>query len=240
MPTSDQFKQVPLLKALPESERRLIADKLVEARYGKGEVIFREGDPADYFHILTEGAVKCVKSSAHGKDITLKVLLPGDLFCCEAAVMEGAAHPGCALPMGDVKVLRLHRKVYFDILRRNPEAALDIIKYLGRRLNEAQENVKGLALEKAEQRVASLLLNLANRAAIRESNGIRLTIRLTRQDLADIAGITVETAIRIMSHFRRRQIVSGTGSSLIIHDLARLKRLTTPSRLSSRRPHTNR
>ena len=153
MATCDQFRQLPLFKALPESERCLIAKQLVESRYAKGEFIFREGDPADYFHILTEGAVKCMKSSAQGKDITLKVLLPGDLFCCEAAVMDGTPHPGCAQPLGNVKVLRLHKKVYFDILRRNPEAALEIIKYLSHRLNEAQENAKGLAFEKAEQRL---------------------------------------------------------------------------------------
>jgi CRP/FNR family cyclic AMP-dependent transcriptional regulator len=227
MASKDIFKQVPLLKVLPDSEKRQVAAELVETSYRKGEFIFREGDPADYFHILTEGAVKCVKSSAQGKEITLKVLLPGDLFCCEAAVMDAAPHPGCAQPIGDVKVLRLHKKVYFDILRRNPDVALEIIQYLGRRLNEAQENAKGLALEKAESRLASLLVNLAERAGVREPDGIRLAVRLTRQDLADIVGVAVETAIRIMSRLKRAGAVSGTAKRLVIRNLLRLKQFAT-------------
>ncbi|MER3423952.1 MAG: hypothetical protein C4293_12700, partial [Nitrospiraceae bacterium] len=86
--------------------------------------------------------------------------MPGDLFCCEAAVFDGARHPGCAQPVGDVSVLRLSKRSYFDLLRRNPDAAFEVIKYLGNRLNEAQENAKGLALARAEQRLAGLLVSL--------------------------------------------------------------------------------
>ena len=62
---------------------------MTETRYGKGEYIFREGDPTEYFHIVKEGSVKCVKSSLDGKECTLKVLMPGDLFCCDAATFDG-------------------------------------------------------------------------------------------------------------------------------------------------------
>jgi CRP/FNR family cyclic AMP-dependent transcriptional regulator len=153
-------------------------------------------------------------------------LMPGDLFCCEAAALENACHPGCAQPMGDVTVFRLNKQRYFDMLRRNPGAALDVIQYLGKRLNEAQEHAKVLALDRAERRMAALLLNLASRAGIKEEPAAyRLTVRLTRKDLADMAGITTETAIRIMSRFKRDKLVSGTASSLAIHDLPRLERL---------------
>ncbi|HEV8525481.1 MAG TPA: Crp/Fnr family transcriptional regulator [Terriglobales bacterium] len=157
--------------------------------------------------ILKEGSVKCVKTSPGGKEVTLRVLMPEDLFCCDAAVFEGGTHPGCAQPMGDVNVLRLSKKAYYDLLRRNPDAALDVIKYLGHRLNEAQENAKLLAMDRAEQRMASLLIKLAARAGVREPDGIRLTVRLTRQDLADMAGIAVETATRIMGQFKRAGLV---------------------------------
>jgi CRP/FNR family transcriptional regulator, cyclic AMP receptor protein len=223
--THDPLRNIPLFKAFNARQRKQITGDLVEARYRKGQVIFREGDPADHFYILKEGAVKCVKSSADGKDITLKVLMPGDLFCCEAAALENACHPGCARPMGDVTVFRLNKQRYFDMLRRNPGAALDVIQYLGKRLNEAQEHAKVLALDRAERRMAALLLNLASRTGIKEPAAYRLTVRLTRKDLADMAGITTETAIRIMSRFKRDKLVSGTASSLAIHDLPRLERL---------------
>lgn len=221
------LNRVPLLNILPEQDRRKIVREVSEVRYGKGQYIFREGDPADFFHILKEGAVKCVKSSPNGKEITLKILLPGDLFCCAASVFDGAVHPGCAQPMGDVSVLRLSKHTYFDLLRRNPDAALEVIRYLGQRLNEAQENAKVLALDRAEQRMAALLVNLADRSGAPEPQGLRLTIRLTRQDLADMTGVTLETAIRIMSRFTRAQLVTGTAKRLVILDLPRLHGLAS-------------
>lgn len=238
MRNPDPLQKIPLFSLLAERDRRKIAGEVIETRYGKGEYIFREGDPADYFHIVKEGTVKCVKSSSDGKECTLKVLMPGDLFCCETAVFDGAPYPGSAQPMGDVSILRLRKKSYFEVLRRNPDAALEVIKYLGQRLNEAQENAKVLALDRAEQRLASLLVNLASRAGVREAGGIRLTVHLTRQDLADMTGITAETAIRIMGRFKRARLVFGPAKGIVILDLARLKHLvsTTSTPRSKRSP----
>ena len=227
MRKSEPLRKIPLFSLLAEQDRRKIAAEVTETRYGKGEYIFREGDPANYFHIVKEGAVKCVKSSADGKECTLKVLLPGDLFCCEAAVFDGAPHPGTAQPMGDVTILRLNKKSYFEMLRRNPEAALEVIKYLGKRLGEAQENAKILALDRAEQRIAALLANLASRAGVRGPDGLHLKVRLTRQDLANMVGVTVETAIRIMARFKRARLVSGTAKHIVIPDLSKLKQLAS-------------
>lgn len=226
---ADPLKQIPLFTRLSDRERHKIAGELVETCYKKGEYIFREGDPADTFHILKSGSVKCVKTSPDGKEVTMKVLMPGDLFCCDAAVLDGAVHPGCAQPMGDVSVLAISKKAYFAMLRRNPDAALEVIQFLGKRLHEAQENAKVLALNPADQRLASLLVNLAARAGVRESGGIRLTVRLTRQDMANMVGLTVETAIRVMSRFKQQGLVSGMAKNLMILDLAKLKRLAEPS-----------
>src|SRR5207248_4031851 len=153
MHKSSELRQIPVLSFLKDQDLKALSEDITEAQYEKGQYIFKEGDPTECFHVLTKGAVKCVKSSQGGKEAVLKVLLPGDLFCCEAAVFDGAPHPGTAQPMGDVSILRLNKKSYFEMLRRNPEAALEVIKYLGKRLNEAQENAKLLALDRAEQRM---------------------------------------------------------------------------------------
>ena len=224
----DPLSKIPLFEHLSPRERRKMAGEVVETHYRKDQFIFREGDPATSFHILKEGTVKCVKSSPEGKQVTLKVLMPGDLFCCDAAVLDDGTHPGCAQPLGDVSVLTLSKKAYFDLLRRNPDAALHVIQYLGNRLQEAQETAKVLALNPADQRLAALLVKLAGRAGLREGNQVRLTVRLTRQDLADMVGMTVETATRIMGRFKREKLVSGTAKSLVIRNLPRLQQLATP------------
>lgn len=222
-PQRDLLRPIPLLDILGEPARRKFLEELTEAHYGKGQYIFRQGDPADYFHIVTRGTVKCVKSSPEGRECTLKVLMPGDLFCCEAAVFDGSPHPGTAQPMGEVSVLRLSKRAYFDMLRSNPDAAIEVIKYLGNRLNEIQEQAKVLALDRADQRLATLLVNLAERTGVKESQGYRLGVRLTRQDMANMVGVTTETAIRIMARFKKLRLVAGTAARLVIRDLPRLK-----------------
>ncbi len=233
----DPLSKIPLFEHLSSRERSKIAGEVVETHYRKDEFIFREGDQATSFHILKAGTVKCVKTSSEGKQVTLKVLMPGDLFCCDAAVLDNGTHPGCAQPMGDVSVLSLSKDAYYALLRRNPEAALQVIQYLGARLNEAQETTKVLALNPAEQRLAALLVKLADRAGLREGNHVRLTVRLTRQDLADMVGMTVETATRIMGRFKRDKLVSGTAKSLVICNLAKLQQLATPPCSTARRAH---
>ncbi|WHZ21473.1 MAG: Transcriptional regulator, Crp/Fnr family [Nitrospira sp.] len=221
------LNQIPLLNILSAKDRQQVLGNLTETRYGRGQYIFREGDPTEYFHIVKEGTVKCVKSSLDGKECTLKVLMPGDLFCCDAATFDGACHPGTAQPMGEVSVLRMRKEAYFDMLRRNPDAAMEVIRYLGNRLNEAQEKAKILALDRADQRLASLLVGLAERTGVNEPNGIRVAVRLTREDMANMVGVTTETAIRIMARFKKDRLVSGTAARLIIRDLHKLKLLAS-------------
>jgi len=220
---ADHLDRIPLFNILRGPDRQRLLRELTESHYGKGEFIFREGDQAEYFHVVKEGTVKCVKSTPDGKECTLKMLMPGDLFCCDAAAFDGSCHPGSAQPMGDVSILRMSKKAYFEMLRRSPDAAIEVIKYLGNRLAEAQEKTKILALDRADQRLASLLVDLAARSGIKDPQGIRLPMRLTRQDMANMVGTTTETAIRIMARFKKAKLVTGTAHRIVIRDLPRLK-----------------
>ncbi len=223
MNTHSQLRHIPIVSFFKDRDLKSLAEGVTEAHYDKGQFIFKEGDPAEWFHVLTSGAVKCVKTSPQGKDAVLKVLLPGDLFCCEAAVFEGKPHPGCAQPMGPVTVLKIRKETYFRILKQNPEAAMELIKYLGNRLNEAQETAKTFTLERADQRIASLLVRLADRVGKKTPQGVLLDIRLSRQDLADLGGLALETTIRILSRLTTKGLLAKSGRSLVIRDLNRLK-----------------
>ena len=94
---------------------------------------------------------------------------------------------------------------------------------------EAQEKAKILALDRADQRLAALLADLSARNGIKELHGIRLPMRLTRQDMANMVGATTETVIRIMSRFKRERLVSGTANRLLILNPERLKSLASGS-----------
>jgi CRP/FNR family transcriptional regulator len=223
MASQTSLDSLPLFACLSETDRQELAKLAVEVPIKKGQFIFKEGDPADWFHIVTQGNVKCVKSNPEGREVTLKVLMPGDLFCCEVSAFSGDPHPGCAQSMGEGTVIKIHRTAMMEVIQRNPEAAVNIINYLSHRLRESQDNAKAFALDRAEQRVAALLVNLAERSGIQETQGIRISVRLTHQDLADMAGLTKETTSRILSRFKKDQLIAGHGKQLFILHLPRLQ-----------------
>ncbi len=225
MASQSSIDSLPLFACLSETDRQELAKHAIEVSIQKGQFIFREGDPADWFHIVQRGNVKCVKSNPEGREVTLKVLMPGDLFCCEASAFSGDSHPGCAQSMGEGTIIKIHRKTMLEVIQRNPEAAVGIINYLSHRLRESQDNAKGFALDRAEQRVAALLVNLVERSGIQEDNGIRISVRLTHQDLADMAGLTKETTSRILSRFKKDQLIAGHGKQLFILNLPHLKKM---------------
>ena len=225
MAPSSHIDSLALFACLSESDRQELAKQAIEIPIQKGQFIFREGDPAEWFHFVKQGNVKCVKTSPEGREVTLKILMPGDLFCCEASALAGESHPGCAQAMGEGIVVKIHRKVMLDMIQRNPEAAVNIINYLSLRLRESQDNAKAFALHRAEQRIASILVNLAQRSGIHETNGIRISVRLTHQDLADMAGLTKETTSRILSRFKKDQLIAGHGKQLLILNLPRLQEM---------------
>lgn len=223
------WQTLPLFNRLSSAEQDALDRQTIELPFTKGEFIFRQGDPAEWFHIVKEGTVKCVKSTPEGREVTLKVLRPGDLFCCEASAFAGSPHPGCAQAMEPTTILKIHRKTLLDVIERNPRLAIEIIQYLGDRLREVQEQAKAFALDRAEQRVASLLVDLAKKAGVSTPDGIRLTIRLTQQDLADMAGLTLETTSRIFSRFKKARWISRASRYLVIHDLPALTALANHS-----------
>jgi CRP/FNR family transcriptional regulator len=225
--TDHVLDRVPLFNILSRQNRERVLKTLSETQYGKHDLIFREGEPSEYFHIVKEGTVKCVRSTADGKECTLKMLMPGDLFCCDAVAFDGASHPGTAQPMGNVSILRMHKTAYFDMLKGSPDAAMEVIKYLATRLHEAQEKNKILALDRADQRLAALLADLGAKSGIQEGAGLRLPMRLTREDMANMVGATTETVIRIMSRFKRERLVAGTANRLVILNLPKLKALVS-------------
>jgi len=104
-------------------------------------------------------------------------------------------------------VASIYREDFLRLLKQYPALALGLIEELGHRLREAQEMIKSMAVERVERRIARILLKLAATTGSSSEEGIVIELPLTRQDIAEMAGTTVETAIRTMSKFRKKGLV---------------------------------
>ena len=225
----DLLKTVPLLSFLPDDSLEDIKTKLIEQHYEKNEFIFREGEKAEWFYFLKQGAIKCLKYAPQGNELILKILLPGEMFCCESVTFEGdTVHPGNAQSLGPTTVLKLNRAIYFECLHQHPPVTIQVISYLGNRLKESQDLAKSLALDPAETRLAALLLRLAEKLGEKEPEGIYIGIQLTRQEIAHMIAITEETAVRILTRFKEQGILlTQPGKKLIISDMDALRKLAS-------------
>jgi CRP/FNR family transcriptional regulator len=104
-------------------------------------------------------------------------------------------------------------------MERFPNIILQITAQLSERVREFPDALKNIALERVESRIASLLLKLAEKTGSKNASGdIELDLRLTRQDISEMVGTTVETAIRVMSRFRKARMIRYNGGRIVVLD----------------------
>ena len=181
------------------------------------EFIFWDGDAPEWFYIVAEGKVKVLKHSSLGKEFIIAFFGPSEMFG-EVAVFENKPYPASAQAVTETKVVGVKRDKFLSFLANHPQIALRIIAVLAGRLRDAQGRLRDLAGERVEQRLASVLLMLSAK--------LGLTLPFTRQEIADMAGTTIETAIRVMSHLRDRGIIRSVRGKVIILNEEKLRLLS--------------
>jgi CRP/FNR family transcriptional regulator len=219
------LKKLPYFSSLNEREIRELASLFTERSFAKKEIIFREGDLPSYLYLLKEGKVKIYKVSQGGKVTTLELIPPGRTFG-EVAVFDGKPFPATAEAATEVKVLCLNRDYFLDFLKRNPSVAISIISDLGARLRLAKTLMQMLAAEPAEKRLALTILKLVEKLGKPLSGGILIDIPLTRQDLAEMSGLTSETVIRIVGRWQKNGILNFKRKHIVILDKDSLNSLS--------------
>ncbi len=216
--------KISLFSALSPSELKELTPYLIAASVRKKEVIFSEGDPSEWLYIVTEGKVKITKLSQDGKEIILELIHPMDFFG-GLAVIRGFPYPANAVAMEDTRLLKISRSNLMRVLDRFPNLMYCMAQQVGDRMKESHETLKNIALERVEARIASLLLKLGDKTGQKTDEGTVIDMKLTKQDIAEMVGTTVETSIRTMSKLKKMGIVAEKEGRIIIRNLEKLTAL---------------
>lgn len=211
------LKRIPIFSGLPDDELNALASLAVERNFMSNESIFWEGDAPDWFYIVIEGKVKVIKHSSSGREFIIAFFGPGEMIG-EVAVFENKPYPASAQSVAKTRVIGIRQQAFLAFLASRPQVALRIISVLGGRLRDAQTRLRDLAGERVEQRLASALVMLSSK--------LGLTLPFTRQEIADMAGTTTETAIRVMSRLKERGILRSTRGKITILDKEKLRLLS--------------
>jgi len=213
----DILSQSLIFSGLNEDELAELAGLAIERSFAFGDFVFWDGDAPDWFYIVAEGKVKVLKHSSLGKEFIIAFFGPGEMFG-EVAVFENKPYPASAQSVDETRVVGIKRQDFLSFLANRPQVALRIINVLGGRLRDAQGRLRDLAGERVEQRLTSVLLMLSAK--------LGPTLPFTRQEIADMAGTTTETAIRVMSHLKDRGIIRSVRGKVIILDEEKLRLLS--------------
>jgi CRP-like cAMP-binding protein len=231
MNEADLLAQSALFGPLSEEERARLAPSMVRQRHDRDDYLFFEGDPAEWLVFIAQGRIKMIKHSESGRETILATFGPGQIVG-EVGVLVGDTYPATAQVLEQALTLSLSRDEYMALVRSNSRLAWALIVELGHRLQRAQETIRSLAVEKVERRVARVLLRLASASGQRlEGGAVRITVALSRQDIADMAGTVIETAIRTMSKFQKQGLIETSEGHIVLlkpHHLVAIADELTP------------
>ncbi len=214
----EYLKNLDIFSGLKENELKEISKYFHLEEYKKGDYIFFEGDEEPGIYIVVEGIVKLTKETSDGKTVILKLVTPGEVF---GWLVLGDTKPTStytAQTLIDSKVLHIPNKDFLVLLTSYPAIAVRITCIASKMVLEAYDRLKSLAAEKVEGRIANLLLELAQKIGKEENGKIVIRSPITRQDLAEMTGTTVETAIRIISRWKKEGILNTERGKIEILD----------------------
>ncbi len=214
------FDSIPLLATLKKDDRDALEPLCRIRGYEKGETIFREGDTADRIHFVYAGRVKIVKS-AGARDIILEILGPGEPVGAVAAFERGT-FPASAISIEPSSLVSIPEREFFALLERRPDMTRRMLAGLTVRLMMLNKRLADMT-GSAESRAARLFLTLAERMGRKTSEGTLIPLALSRQELADLLGTPLETAIPLMSRWAKEGVVITNPEGFGIRDVNALK-----------------
>lgn len=180
----------------PEHLARLAAIASEQA-LAAGQSLFEEGEPAEAVYVVTAGMLKLYKLLSDGRRQILGFVVPGDFLGCAF----GRLHVCSAEAVTAVELCRLRRMQFLSLLDDCPTLEKEIMQRTCTELAAAQEQMLVLGRKTATERVASFILRMADRR--RPANDAPLHLPMSRMDIADYLGLTMETVSRTFSSLRR-------------------------------------
>jgi CRP/FNR family transcriptional regulator, cyclic AMP receptor protein len=181
--------------------------------YEKGDFIFHEGTHAHFYHQVIEGRVKMVSESETGKEFIQGFFSDGQSFG-EPPIFEGCEYPASAIAQQPSVIIRLNVPSFIQLLKENFDVHWTITRLLAHRLFNKTLVLKEISCCGPEDRILSILKNYKKHKLNRETSIERIKIDYTRQQIADMSGLRVETVIRAMRHLNEKEILTIKGGKV--------------------------
>jgi len=215
------LKLSPYFSGLNSTELEAIGRLLFEKSYDRGKVIILEDEPAEALYFVASGAVKVFKISADGKEQTLDIIRPQEMFN-EVSIFNGGINPASAQALTLVSLYGIRKNDMENILQKYPQVSLNVVKVLAGRLRHLVSLVEDLSFRNVIGRVARILLEYA-------TDGVYPGPRLTQREMAAMAGTAREVVSRSLKTLENDGLIEINRHRIIIKDKEALREIVEPS-----------
>jgi CRP/FNR family cyclic AMP-dependent transcriptional regulator len=219
---SAYLKQVTIFSSLNDAEIRDMMTVAKTRRFRAGEVIFHRDDPGQVLYIIKEGKVKICLISTDGQELSLVVFGKGEYFG-EFALLDGLPRSADAIALENVVCYTVQRSDFHNVIMKNPKIAIQVLEVLVKRLRSTDQQVEDLIFLDVYGRVAKKLLELAETHGTKVTDGTRIDVRLTQQELASMVGASRESVNKVMGYFMDRGVISTDKHRITLHSITDLQ-----------------
>ena len=213
----EALRRSVLFQRLKPDDRQRLAAVASVREFEKGAMLFSEGDGSELLYTVLSGRVKVFKTTPRGTDVILEIFGPGDPGGA-VAVYEARPYPASALALEPTTCLLIPRQAFFSMLESYPTMVRGLLVGLTHRLVELTNRLAELSGGRVEGRLARFFLKLAHDMGQAHADGTFIALALSRQELADMIGTTIETSIRIMSRWGKQDIVRTEKEGFVVVD----------------------
>jgi CRP-like cAMP-binding protein len=208
-------KEFNSLKSLTRDELIRVSACKTGKIYKKGQVIFQEGETLNGVYCVKDGVCKLTKLSENGKDQVVKLVVKGGLLGKRSLVSEQKTNLS-AVALNDMEMCFIPKSEIMNDLEKNPKFTMDVLKNMAEDLKASDSSLVNMAQKSVKRRMAEILMHVHDNFGT-DSKGY-LNIILSREDYAGIVGTATESAIRILSQFKKEGLISTTGKLIKIED----------------------
>jgi len=210
----------------PEQLEKIAALAQVRSYSGR-EVVVNQGEPARALFAIVRGRLKVTSSGPDGRDTVLGIMAEGEVFG-EVALLDGGLRSATCTAIEPCELLVIDRAQFMDLLESSPAIAVKLLDVLAQRLRRLSQRSEDAAFLDVPSRLARSLLDLASRfgeSVPAPSAEIRISLKLSQQELGDLVGATRESVNKHLSEWTRQGMVRLQGGRMIISDIEGVRRI---------------
>jgi len=207
-----------LLGALSEPQLKLLAARTARKRYSAGTLLFSEGETCSGLYIVAQGRVRIFKTSASGREQVLSVEGPGATVA-ELPVFDGGVYPASVIAVEDVEIVFISRRDLHAYCMEHPEVALKMLAVVGARLRRLVGIIEELSFTTIRQRLASMLVKLAQTQGVKTGHGIEFRLPASHQEIANQLGTVRELVSRNLTRMQAEGLLEVDAREVVVKDL---------------------